>query len=104
MAVFWDKKSAELGYPWGQYNYALRLFWGGGVVKNAAEAANWFRKAADAGIAEAQYMMGVCCQGGFGGPANKEEAIKWFQKAADQGHEQARKSLDKLTKKKKWFF
>ena len=49
-------------------------------------------------------MMGVCCQGGFGGPANKEEAIKWFQKAADQGHEQARKSLDKLTKKKKWFF
>jgi TPR repeat protein len=40
---------------------------------------------------------------GIGTAKNKDEAIKWFQKAADQGHEDAKKRLDKLTKKK-WFF
>ena len=102
-AVKCFEKSARQGYDYGQYNYALFLKDGIGTAKDPVKAIEWFRKAAAQGNSLAQYQLGVLYQMGIGTAKNKDEAIKWFQKAADQGHEDAKKRLDKLTKKK-WFF
>ena len=101
-AFRWYQKAAENGDTWGQHNYGNYLHNGIGTAQNQAEGVKWYRKAAEAGLALSQYRLGECYEKGRGVPANKEEAKLWYQKAADQGNEDAKKSLEKLTKKK-WF-
>jgi TPR repeat protein len=59
-------------------------FFGLGVQKSYAQAAEYYRKAAEAGHAKAQAALGELYEEGFGVPLDLKEATKWYLKASDQ--------------------
>ncbi len=89
------KKSAEQGNLIGQYRYALCL-----KDKSPSEAAQWLKKAAAGGYSLSQYELGKWNEKGFAVPKNKQYGIEWYQEAADQGVDFAKKSIERLTKKR----
>ncbi len=48
------KKAAKQGYAGAQFNLGCCYYYGQGVERDYAEAADWFRKAAEQGHANAQ--------------------------------------------------
>jgi len=96
-AVRWYRKSAEQGYPVGQWNLAFMYVRGeGGVAENFAEARELFRKSATSGFTNAQYDLGMMLLNGLGGELNRKDAEKWFRMAAEQGYREAKKILEEL--------
>jgi TPR repeat protein len=70
-----------------------RYYFGKGVSKDFAEAANLFRRAAERGSAEAQNRLGICFLTGHGVARDYSEAVKWFRKAAEHGDAAAQNNL-----------
>jgi uncharacterized protein len=96
-ALRWYRKSAEQGYPIGQWNLAFMYVRGeGGVAANFGEARELFRKSAESGLPNAQYDLGMMILNGLGGRQSRGEAEKWFRRAADQGYREAKKMLEEL--------
>ena len=58
---------------------------GGGVEKDAVQAAAWYRKAADQGEPRSQVRLGLMYQQGLGVAKDPVQAARWFRAAADQG-------------------
>lgn len=102
--IFKNKlKSAETAYSRGKYNYAIQIlhelalegnaeaqkllgdcyYYGNGVNKSYAEAAQWYRKSAELGNVKAQTCYGYCYEKGLGLTQSYKEAVKWYTKAAD---------------------
>ena len=52
-AVKWQRKSAEQGNDWGQYNLANCYFDGKGVEQDDEEGEKWMRKSAEQGNEDA---------------------------------------------------
>lgn len=86
-------RAAQRGQPIGQYNVAMMLFNGEGVVIDAARARAWLARAARGGLAQAQYNQGLLYENGDGVRRSQSEATRWFRRAAEQGHADAQVSL-----------
>ena len=65
-ALYWYRKSAELGNVRAQYLVADIYLNGLGIEKDPAQAAVWYRKAADAGDTDALYALGTLYRTGEG--------------------------------------
>ena len=79
-------KAALQNHVEAQFQVAVALKRGCGVVANSAEAAKWFAIAAGQGHAKAQYQMGEACAKGAGVPKDARESARWHHRAAEQGH------------------
>jgi uncharacterized protein len=100
-ALSWYRKSAEQGYPVGQWNLAFMYVRGeGAVAANFPVARELFRQAAEKGFANAQYDLAMMLLNGLGGKLDQSEAKKWFQKAAGQGYREAKEILQELEAEK----
>ena len=87
---------AEQGDPDSQYNLAILLREGKGIMQNEKEAANWFRRAAEQGLADAQYDLGNLYEFGVGVEQSYENAALWYKKSAEQGNPMAQTNLGVL--------
>ena len=92
-AVYWYRKSAELGNMYAQCNLGLCYEFSKGVSKDINEAVKWYRKSAEQGYVTAQYSLGLCYENGQGVSKDYYEAAKWYRKAAEQGYADAQCSL-----------
>ena len=92
-AVYWYRKSAELGNMYAQCNLGLCYEFSKGVSKDINEAVKWYRKSAEQGYVTAQYNLGNCYRKGEGVSKDYYEAVKWYRKAAEQGYADAQCSL-----------
>ena len=81
-ALYWYRKLAEKGSPWGQHALGECYKEGKGVSQDFALAAQWYRKAADQDNAASQAMLADLYFQGQGVATNEEESFKWMQKAA----------------------
>ncbi|MFU8876928.1 MAG: tetratricopeptide repeat protein [Wenzhouxiangellaceae bacterium] len=81
--------AANQGDVDAQYNLAVRLETGDGVVSQPSEAVRWYRLAAEAGDVDAQYNLGVLTGRGYGTAQDDAAAVQWFLRAAEQGDAQA---------------
>ena len=76
----WFKKSAESHYAPSQYEYAISLLEGRGILKNPPLAIHWLTLAAAENYAEAQLRLGLCFEAGVGVTQNIEKAKEWYHK------------------------
>lgn len=68
------------------YNLGCDYYFGTGVPRDYAKAAEWFKRSADMGFSEAQYKLGrLYYDGGERGPVQFDRALHWFKAAAEQG-------------------
>ncbi|SMG13095.1 Sel1 repeat-containing protein [Sphingobacterium psychroaquaticum] len=77
------KKSAELGNPEAQYNYAIFLQEGIGIQKNEQEAINWHSKSSDNGFNDGHYAMMMAYGNGQGIEQNSEKAFEYALRCAN---------------------
>jgi uncharacterized protein len=68
-------------------------YYGKGVSKDYAEAAQWYRKSAEQGNTNAEYSLAYMYHGGKGVPQDDSEAARWCLKAAEQGNASAQDAL-----------
>ena len=93
------KPRAESGDAKSQLGLARMYYYGDGVGKNDAIAAEWFLKAAEQGSELAQYKLGTMYDLGEGVPKDPAKAVEWWNKAAAQGNAAAREALGNLSAK-----
>lgn len=84
-AYGWIKKSAEQGFPQGQYYLGQLYERGQGCQPDQQAAIFWYKKAADSGNVEAARKLGAIYNYGKGVEKNESEAIHWYQKAGKLG-------------------
>lgn len=77
------KKSAELGNPEAQYNYAIFLQEGIGIQKNEQESIKWYSKSSDNGFNDGHYAMMMAYGNGQGIEQNSEKAFEYALKCAN---------------------
>lgn len=87
------KKSAEMGYSWGQYNLAKIYYSGIGCEKDYTNAIVWFQKAANQNNPNAQNMLGMCYDNGYGVQKDARKAVEYYKKAAEQGYDYGQYNL-----------
>jgi len=95
-ALYWFKKSADLGNAASQYEMGLANEKGNGLARNEPEAARWYRIAAERGNAPANLSLGILYEEGRGVVRNASEAAKLYQRANDLGNAHAGYLLGKL--------
>ena len=109
----WFHRAADAGYPGGCAGIGISYANGWGNLKDntmahpyCVKARDWLLQKAEDGDMYAQYMLGCCYEKGLGviGGTNKKLAIEWYDKSSDQGLVVAAQSLERLTKKKFFFF
>ena len=79
-------KSAESGFPPGQFNAGDMYEYGKGTEKDISKAYYWYKKAAENGDAGGQNRLGLCYELGKGTTKNFAEAVKWYVKSAENGN------------------
>ena len=79
------RASADEGHADSQFNVALMLEKGIGVVKDEKKSVAWYEKSAVNGNAAAQFNLGVLYENGRGTAVDFEKANEWYRKAAVQG-------------------
>lgn len=77
---------AEGGNRTAQYLLGQMYFFGLGVERNDAQAAQWYAAPADGGNAEAQYRLGYLYATGQGVAYDPRTAERWWLEAAKQNH------------------
>ncbi|KAL6621028.1 hypothetical protein U3516DRAFT_811214 [Neocallimastix sp. 'constans'] len=83
-SVMCYRRSAENGYPEGQYYFGLCFEEGIGIPLNYKQAVYWYRIAGDNGYGLASYHLGKCYQRGFGVPVDMDKARYWVYMSAQQ--------------------
>ncbi|MEN3812850.1 tetratricopeptide repeat protein [Chromobacterium piscinae] len=84
-AVYWLKRSAELGLDRAQHALGLLAERGDGVPKSLAEATRWFQLSARQGYLPAQIDLATQYFLGRGAPQDDRLAAYWYEEAAKQG-------------------
>ena len=95
-AVYYYRKAAEGGHPFGQYRLGWMYDTGNGVEKDYQQAVNWYRKAAEQGYAPGQYNMGSMYEHGAGVQKDIKKAKFWYKKAAEKNIPYAKDALERL--------
>jgi len=85
-AAVYYRSSADIGYDWGQYNFANLLFDGRGVIRDLRHAFIWFLRAAIQGHSRAMNLLARCLEEGWGCARSAEQAAEWFRRAAEAGY------------------
>ena len=75
---------AKAGDAEAQDQLGEMYYFGEGVPRDYAQAANWYRKAAEQGDADSQYRLGGLFHFGWGVPQDNAQAFAWMKKAAEQ--------------------
>jgi hypothetical protein len=75
---------------------ALAYYWGTGVVRDRAKAADWYRRAAEHDLAGAGYMLGLIYWSGEGVAKDAALAARWHGQAAEHGNHYAQQFLARL--------
>ncbi len=78
LAFMLYRRAAEAGLPDAEFNVAIMLDSGRGVIANAAEAATWYARAATHGNRRAAYNLGQLYAAGEGVPKNEGLARAWY--------------------------
>ena len=86
-------RSAENGFPMGQYEVAKAYYEGNGAVKNVEQGAEWLIKAANNGVSKAQYELAMNYIFGNGLQTDYDQAASWFAICLPKGHSNAFKKL-----------
>lgn len=76
----WFKKSAEYLFAPSQYEYAIALLEGRGILKNPPLAIEWLVQSANKDYAEAQMKLGLCYEIGEGVDKNIEKAKEMYRR------------------------
>lgn len=76
----WFKKSAEGLYPPSQYEYAIALLEGRGILKNPKSAIYWLAQSETNGYAEARFKLGLCYELGDGVGKDVKKAKDLYRK------------------------
>ncbi|AOZ51218.1 tetratricopeptide repeat protein [Chromobacterium vaccinii] len=84
-AVYWLKRSAELGLDRAQHALGLLAERGDGVPKSLPEATRWFQLSARQGYLPAQIDLATQYFLGRGAPQDDRLAAYWYEEAAKQG-------------------
>mgnify|MGYP001187701335 FL=1 len=87
------KKKAVAGDAKAQTRLGAMYYFGEGVPKDNAKAAEWFRKAAEQGQVYAQYNLGSMYARGEGVRKDATKAADWYRKTAEQGYDEAQYNL-----------
>jgi uncharacterized protein len=82
-AIFYEE-AAKSGHVEAQQAIAECYFYGKGVPKNPATAAEWLSGLDSLGNAKTDYLLGLCFEKGYGVEQSYEKAVALYQKAADQ--------------------
>ncbi len=83
-AIAYLQKSAEMGYPKGEWAIGIDYLKGVGVRHDLQQAVHWLSLSADAGFRAGQYQMGDMYERGEGVPQDGARAIQMYQLAAAQ--------------------
>ncbi len=92
-AAGYFRRSAELGDPRAQWNYAMALLNGEGVAISETEAWKWVKASGEAGYRNAQVSTAVMLAIGQGVAEDDVQARAWYEKAALAGSAHALSSL-----------
>lgn len=97
-AVVWLQKSAELGYPRAEYEFALHCVGAAGLPEevNQAKGLDFMGRAAAHGWVPAQTVLGAYYIAGEFVPADVSKGIEYLQMAADKGDPGAQYRLARL--------
>lgn len=91
----WFKKSAESLYAPAQYEYAISLYEGRGILKSKSSFILWLIESAKKDFAEARLKLGICYEMGDGVKQNIDKAKEQYRKCPLP---EARKRLQALEK------
>jgi TPR repeat protein len=83
-AIAYLQKSAEMGYPKGEWAIGIDYLKGVGVRHDLQQAVHWLSLSADAGFRAGQYQMGDMYERGEGVPQDGARAIQMYKLAAAQ--------------------
>ncbi|OUM62660.1 hypothetical protein PIROE2DRAFT_20773 [Piromyces sp. E2] len=83
-SVTWYRRSAENGYPEGQYYYGSCFEEGLVVPMDFNKASYWFQLSGNKGFGLASYHLGKCYKRGYGVPMDSAKSIYWMKKSAKQ--------------------
>jgi Sel1 repeat len=83
-ALAYLEKSAEMGYPKGEWSIGIDYLKGIGERQNLQQALHWLSLSADAGFRAGQYQMGDMYERGDGVPRDQARAIQLYKLAAAQ--------------------
>ena len=97
----WIEKAAAQGHEVAQFTLGLQYDLGQGVAASTALAREWYLKAAAQGNADAANTLGEHHEAGRGMQADAKEALRWYQIAASKGHAGAKRSIERLTRRKR---
>jgi TPR repeat protein len=97
----WTEKAAAQNHEVAQFTLGLQYDLGQGVAASTALAREWYLKAAAQGNADAANTLGEHHEAGRGVPADAKEALRWYKIAAAKGHAGAKKSIDRITRRKR---
>jgi TPR repeat protein len=85
-AVYWYRKSANLGYPPAEMILSQRYEIGRGVPQDDRLAVQWLEKSARHGYPPAEDALGDRYAIGQGIDKNSSRALAWYRKAAAHGY------------------
>jgi TPR repeat protein len=89
-AVYWFTKSANQGFPPGQFRLGeMYYFEKGGLSRDLDMAIALFKMAADQNDPDAQMNLAMLHSTGEGLPKDKKTALYWIGKAEEGGYETA---------------
>lgn len=80
----WFKKSAEMKYAPSQYEFAVALMEGRGVLVNNLLAIHWLEEAANADYDKALLKLGICYETGNGVTKDIEKAKSLYKRCSLQ--------------------
>jgi len=95
-ATSWYLRAAEQGHRYAQYNIAVMLFHGQGILQDRAAAFAWSAKAAAQGVPESEALLGDLYAAGLGTAPDRDSARRWYARAAAHGNAIASRRLRAL--------
>jgi hypothetical protein len=102
VALYWYRRSADLGYVNAQYLLAEIYLHGYGVDKSPTEALRWFRKAAAGGHPLAKYRLAYVYDGDGQVRADKSKIVNLYQLEADKGKAEGQYELAMIYARGDW--
>ncbi|ORX86298.1 HCP-like protein [Anaeromyces robustus] len=109
-SVIWYRRSAENGYPEGQYYFGTCFEEGIGVSMNFNQAIQWYKLSGENGFGIASYHLGKCYKRGYGVPMDTSKAKYWIEKSAKQNFDKGQyllgwyyESEEKMDKAIYWY-
>jgi uncharacterized protein len=96
----WYEKGAAAGNAISMFNLGTFYLFGRGVTQDYTLARHWYEKGVAGGNAGAMNGLGAVHEKGLGVPKDYTQARIWYERAAGRGSEDAKKSLERLGRRR----